>query len=34
MDLLCSVLLARAGELGITWGWREDTGVVFGERSS
>jgi hypothetical protein len=34
LDLLCSVLLLQAAGLGIKWGWREDTGVVFGDRAS
>jgi hypothetical protein len=34
MQELCKALQQNAQESGITWGWKEDTAVVFGEEPS
>lgn len=34
MDNLCKILAARAEELGITYGWKQDRNVLFNQQSS
>jgi hypothetical protein len=34
MGELCRLLQAHGEPLGFTWGWKEDPGVLFGERAS
>lgn len=34
MGEVCRLLLAHGAELGITFGWKQDTAVVFGEQPS
>lgn len=34
MSNLCQALGEHGDSLGIAWGWREDSGVLFGERAS